>query len=155
VHDRELRFGGWDEFAAEVRNSMTSAGIFTRCSILVVEDEHLLAWELEQAIKRVGGIVVGPVANLEQAMEIVAKSKVDGAVVDINLAGEMAFPLADLLMLRHIPFVFATGYDRDIIPAGYRSVARCEKPVNPNDVLDLLAEQGSDRGAFPCGGQLH
>jgi len=56
--------------------------------------------------------------------------RLDGAVLDINLRGERAYPVADALSDRGVPFVFTTGYDTQVIPAPYARVPRCEKPVD-------------------------
>jgi hypothetical protein len=69
---------------------------------------------------------------------VAASSRVDGAVLDINLQGEMVYPLADILTARGIPFVFATGYDRESIPERFDDHLRCEKPVRVENVANAL-----------------
>ncbi|MBV9078291.1 MAG: response regulator, partial [Methylobacteriaceae bacterium] len=88
----------------------------------------------------VGAEVVGPVANIPDALRLVAsETHLDGAVLDINLQGEMAYPVADALIARGVPFVFATGYDRASVPDRYAHVTRCEKPVDPRLITKVLA----------------
>lgn len=107
--------------------------------ILIVEDEYFLAEEMAREFRQAGAEVFGPVADVEGAMRILAQEPgLDGVVLDINLHGEMAYPVADALIERHLPFVFATGYDRWSIPAPYAGVRRCEKPVQAFEVADVL-----------------
>lgn len=106
--------------------------------ILVVEDDYFIAEEVAGHLARHGVNVVGPVGNILEAMDAIKLTSLDAAVVDINLHGEMAFPVADALMARNIPFVFATGYDKTAIPARYSTIARCAKPVDYRNLTKLL-----------------
>lgn len=108
-------------------------------SVLVVEDEYFMARELAEALGANGIAVIGPVGSVDDALDLLDDSdQIDGAVVDINLQGEKAFPIADALLARGIPFVFVTGYDRSAIPARYDAVPRCEKPANVSDISRAL-----------------
>src|SRR4051794_39150827 len=99
--------------------------------VLVVEDEFYIAIDMADTLKEHGAHVVGPVASVADAVDLIECTEhLDGAVVDLNLRGELAFPVARELAKRHVPFVFATGYDAEIIPAEFRDVIRCEKPVD-------------------------
>ena len=101
------------------------------CRILVVEDEYLLADELQSALEDAGAVVVGPVGTLENAIALIESGQsIDGAILDVNLRGEMAFSAADLLMERGLPFIFTTGYDLSALPPRFANVARCEKPIS-------------------------
>ncbi len=109
------------------------------CRVLVVEDEYLIAVELQTSLEDEGAVVLGPVATLADASELVeTEPRIDGAILDANLGGEMVFPVADLLMLRRVPIVFTTGYDASIIPDRFRDVARCEKPINMKRVVEAI-----------------
>ena len=59
-------------------------------------------------------------------------------MLDVNLRGEMAFPVDDALIERGVPFVFATGYSADALPRRYASVPRCDKPVEPDALAAAL-----------------
>jgi CheY-like chemotaxis protein len=108
-------------------------------SILLVEDEYFLVQDMAQAFLDAGAGIVGPAASVADALRLVAAAtRVDGAVLDINLRGEMVYPLADMLHARGIPFVFATGYDRESIPERFDGHLRCEKPVRVEKVADAL-----------------
>jgi two-component SAPR family response regulator len=100
--------------------------------ILLVEDDYLIATELARFFSSRGATVIGPAGTVSAALRLLERTEeVDLAMIDMNLRGEMAFPIADKLQERGIRFAFATGYDEDAIPSRYRAVPRCEKPVSP------------------------
>jgi CheY-like chemotaxis protein len=78
--------------------------------VLAVEDEGLVAMWLEDLLQDLGCVVVGPANSLAVAFELLAHDAVELAVLDINIAGEKVFPVAEELAARNVPFVFATGY---------------------------------------------
>ena len=99
--------------------------------LLIVEDEYLIAADLALTLEEHGATVLGPVGSVADAIALIAAEQtLDGAVLDINLGRERAWPIAAELRQRGVPFVFATGYDPWIIPELYRDVPRCEKPVD-------------------------
>lgn len=107
--------------------------------ILLVEDEYFIVQDMARAFAAAGANVVGPSASVAEALRLVAVTPaLDGAVLDINLQGEMVFPLADTLINRGVPFVFASGYDHDVIPVRFASIPRYEKPVNPETIVKAL-----------------
>lgn len=108
-----------------------------RC-VLIVEDEYLLANDLERAFIKAGIDTAGPVPSLAQALAL-AERKVDMAVLDINLDGGKVYEVADALIERGVPIVFVTGYDRGDIPGRYASVPLCRKPVGVDEVIAVLA----------------
>ena len=109
--------------------------------LLIVEDEYTIAADLARALEERGADVIGPAASIEDALELVgAQQQIDGAVLDINLRGERAYPVADALRMREVPFIFATGYDAWAIPAAYADVPRIEKPVSTRELARLLSE---------------
>jgi CheY-like chemotaxis protein len=107
--------------------------------ILVVEDDYFIAFDLVSTLETAGVRVVGPAASLSGALDLVAQAdRLDGAILDINLQGEMVYPLVDVLKARDIPVVFATGYGRHDILARYADVPLCEKPIQPQKVASLM-----------------
>jgi CheY-like chemotaxis protein len=109
--------------------------------ILVVEDVLLIAELLVDQLVAWGFEVVGPAGRLAQALQLAAARPLDCALLDVNLAGEYCFPVADALRARGIPFLFVTGYDEDIIPLGYRFVPRLQKPLEVAQLARMIAAQ--------------
>jgi CheY-like chemotaxis protein len=109
--------------------------------VLIVEDEYLIASELALELEKLGAEVIGPASSVREALRLVENEALDGAVLDINLRGERAYPIADALAARAVPFVFATGYDATSLPAAYEDLPRCEKPVNACTLAGMLARQ--------------
>ena len=119
--------------------SAPSAPVLARRRVLVVEDEYFLADDIVRALVRLGAEAVGPVATREAALACLEDDwRIDACVLDINLRGEMAFPVADALLLRGLPFVFATGYDRSMVPHAYDHVRLWEKPFHPERLVHAL-----------------
>lgn len=101
------------------------------CHILVVEDEFLLAEDLQAELSDAEAVVLGPVGTLEEALDLVRSAeRIDGAILDINLGGEAAYPVADLLIQRGVPLVFTSGYGGTSFPSRFAAIARCEKPIS-------------------------
>ena len=108
------------------------------CRVLIVEDEYFLAADLQAALKSLGANVIALVGDLDEALDLLANGGFDIAVVDINLRGRLAFSIAERLQQRGIPFVFATGYGADQIPAQFADVIRWEKPFEQQELLKDL-----------------
>lgn len=109
------------------------------CRILVAEDEYMLADDLCAELANAGAIVVGPAGTVEDVLELArSEPDLDGAILDINMRGEMVFPVAETLMERGVPFVFTTGYDASAIPPRFDRVVRCEKPIDLGKVAQAL-----------------
>lgn len=107
--------------------------------LLVVEDDFLIARDLAEAFQALGADVLGPVASVDDALDLLDDTdRIDGAVLDLNLQGEMSYPVADALLARGVPVAFTTGYDQSVIPPRYAGVPRCEKPVEAAGVVRAL-----------------
>jgi len=99
--------------------------------ILVVEDEYMMAEDLRYDLEEAGAEVIGPVPSVADALRLLAtEMSIDAAILDVNLRGEKAYPVADVLRERTIPFVLATGYEQWALPEAYKDVPRCDKPVD-------------------------
>lgn len=113
---------------------------FNQCRILVVEDEYLLADELATELADEGATVLGPAPTVERAMALLeAPPLPHGAILDLNLGGEPAFPVADALIELGVPLIFTTGYDSAAIPERFASVPTCEKPISIARVTAALS----------------
>jgi DNA-binding response OmpR family regulator len=106
--------------------------------ILLVEDQYLLASELSAALEQSGAIVLGPANDLNSARAVAAEQPPEAAILDVKLATELVYPLADELAKRDIPFLFATGFDCDVLPDRFRGAPCYEKPVNVREIVSAL-----------------
>lgn len=111
------------------------------CRILVVEDEYLLADELALELADEGAVVLGPAPSVKHALGLLeGEASLDGAILDLNLGGEPAFPVADALIDRSVPLIFTTGYDAGAIPERFAHIPRCEKPINIGRITAALGK---------------
>lgn len=79
-------------------------------TILIVEDESLIALEIELGLEAEGYDVLGPVASVENGLQLIQHFNIDAAILDVDLGdGNNSFPLADALLERNIPILFHTG----------------------------------------------
>lgn len=123
-------------------------------TILMVEDEMNLAMMLEDFLDEAGFHVL-KAGHLPRALELVARvsaddrTRIDVAILDINLAGVKVFPLADVLRELGIPFMFTSGYGAEGLPAEYQDCAVLQKPYNANIIIRTVqalthAPEGAD-----------
>ena len=116
--------------------------------VLVVEDLFLLGETIRDHLESCGCEVVGPAASLQRALELAIGTSLDGAVLDINLDGELSFPVAACLEASGVPFVFLTGYDDpSIVPAEFRSLPHLTKPCDYAELTAALANAFCKPGA--------
>jgi len=109
--------------------------------VLIVEDNYVVAEALKYVIDGYQGSQSTIVPNLARAFEVLAASRVDIAVLDINLNGTSVVPLADHLHAQGIPFVFLTGYgDDDVLPPHLRGQPLFEKPVEAERLVRAIVE---------------
>ena len=97
--------------------------------VLLVEDEALVAMVMRDMLVELGFCVVGPYNRSAEAEAAARDEDVDGAVLDINLDGEMAYSVADMLAARKIPFVFVTGYGAESIESRFAHIPVLQKPI--------------------------
>lgn len=107
--------------------------------ILVAEDEPLAALEITEILSEAGLQVVGPATTVREAMELGRGAAIVGGVLDVNLKGDLIFPVADLLSSRGAPVLLVTGYDTDtILPERYRGLCVLRKPIDRNQLIKHL-----------------
>jgi DNA-binding response OmpR family regulator len=109
-----------------------------RLSVLVVEDEFIIADELAIMIEAAGHSVLGPVASVDDAFEMLARDLPGFAVIDANLRGKSSAPLARRLTELGIPFCVCTGYRLDDLRATFGDVVLIQKPVRASALLAAL-----------------
>ncbi|MBM6593703.1 response regulator [Microvirga pudoricolor] len=115
--------------------------------ILVVEDEAAISLLLEDMLLDFGCEVIGPAARLAAALDAVTREKVDLAILDVNVAGEPIYPVAEALDARKIPFVFSTGYGSAGIKDAFRNRPVLQKPFAQNDLKQKLLMARQDGSA--------
>lgn len=111
--------------------------------ILVVEDLFVIAESVAEILQDSGARIVGPVGDLDGAMQMAAREAIDVAVLDIMLRGRPAYGVAEILRRRAIPFMFLTGYGDESVPAGFCHTPRLGKPFRADDLVDAV------RGLIP------
>lgn len=121
-----------------VTDSVTSNGDLNGLRILVVEDEAAISLLLEDMLLDFGCEVIGPAARLSAALDAVAREQVDLAILDVNVAGEPIYPVAEALAQRSIPFVFSTGYGSAGIRDAFRDRPVLQKPFAQHDLKQKL-----------------
>lgn len=109
-------------------------------SVFVAEDEALVAMNLEDMLRDLGCSVLGPAMRLDQAERMLEEGLAcDAAILDINLGGEMVFPVAEKLRARGIPIIFTTGYGREGLPKEWHSENVLQKPYAAEDIAANLS----------------
>jgi CheY-like chemotaxis protein len=104
---------------------------FSGLRVLVVEDELLIALALEDILLSLDCEVVGPVAQVDEALQLATSEPFDGALLDVNVRGRLVYPVAEALMARSVPIVFCSGYsDTGIMPSRFRSMPQVPKPYD-------------------------
>lgn len=108
--------------------------------ILIVEDEYFVAEELRRDLLDAGAVVLGPAGTVKQAIDIIASGcPLDAAVLDVNLEiNRDAYPVAEALRARGVPFVFATGYDAGHIRKDFAEVPLVCKPFGQQAIEAAL-----------------
>ncbi len=109
-------------------------------SVMIVEDEVLVALDLQESITSLGYAVVGPYGRLSEAIEGAETQVIDFAILDLNLNGEMTYDLAEQLEKRGIPIVFTTGYEADAIKTRMGNCRVLNKPVVRDALESVLRE---------------
>ena len=95
----------------------------------LVEDEALVAMMIEECLTESGHPVIGPISRAADALQAAKEIDYDAAILDINLGDGMAYPVADIVAARGVPFVFVTGYEADTIDDRFSHVPILQKPI--------------------------
>jgi CheY-like chemotaxis protein len=109
-------------------------------TVLVVEDDFIVGYDIQTLLEEQGARVIGPAASLLEAQALLATERPTVAVLDVNLGGEYVFPLVTRLREKDVPFVFATAYadNEGLFPEEARTAPRLAKPVLPNVLIGQL-----------------
>jgi CRP-like cAMP-binding protein len=106
----------------------------SRPRILIVEDNYLIAQEVGDFVRRCGYAVVGTAPSVESGLALLAGETIEGAVLDIDLAGEPSYPICRALADKGLPFLFLSAYSRPhvLIPPEFRAAPHITKPFEPS-----------------------
>jgi CheY-like chemotaxis protein len=113
---------------------------------LVVEEEPLVALDIEAGLENAGAEVVASTGSVKQALEIIERKELDAALLDGNLNGRPVDEIAVALTRRKVPFVFVTGYGREGLPQAFRTVAVLFKPFSPHQLIEAAVRLVERRG---------
>jgi two-component SAPR family response regulator len=105
-----------------------------RARVLIVEDEWLIAEQIDEELREAGFEVVGTAATVHQAMNVLNNQVIDFAVLDVNLLNERSYPVAEHLAEHSIPFVFLTGYIAGNLPQPFNSRPLLKKPLEEGEL---------------------
>lgn len=106
---------------------------------LLVEDNLLIAVDLEQALDALGVAKVSIAATVEEALDILRLNEVQFALLDLGLGGELSLPVAERLIELEIPFAFATGFSRQIeLGPHYEKIPMLQKPFGKEELRAFL-----------------
>ena len=113
--------------------------------VLLLEDEFLIALDAEQILMELGAAKVEIASTLADAEQLAKNGRFDVAMLDVNINGEVSFPLAESLRRRGVPVIFATGYEMKNQP--FPESAMCvTKPYSSDNLLEVLSTALRSRG---------
>ncbi len=112
-------------------------------TILIVEDEPIIAFGLEDLLDSAGAESL-TAGSLEEAEQALATTQVDAAILDVNVNGENSYALAARLVERGLPFIFATGYGEALHPQDLAAVPTISKPYSLKDITSAFAALAAD-----------
>jgi DNA-binding response OmpR family regulator len=102
--------------------------------VLLVEDQFLIAEDIETLLKEIGCVVVGPLGRLATALPVARTEDLDAAILDVNLDDGLVYPVAAELTRRQIPYLFITGYIRQDLAAPFHGRPILAKPFSAQDI---------------------
>ena len=108
---------------------VTAPFIVSGNRVMIVEDEALVAMVVAESLTELGYLVIGPYSRASAAMAAIKDDDIDAAILDVNLGGELVYPLADALVTRAVPFIFVTGYGAESIDRRFANVPILQKPI--------------------------
>lgn len=125
-----------DRFAPSPGGDLSGSGK----RVLIVEDEPIIAFALEDALTELGHIVLAVAGTVDQSLKLIEETEPEIVILDVNLHGTDSYPVADALEDRGVHYVFATGYGDAQHPERHREVPTLTKPYSVREVKDALAK---------------
>ena len=108
--------------------------------MLILEDEPVIGFALEDIVETIGGRICGTAFRVAEALELLLQRHCDAAILDVNIAGERSYPVADELTARGVPFIFATGYGDSEHPERFAKSPTVTKPYGLDDIKTALGD---------------
>jgi two-component sensor histidine kinase/CheY-like chemotaxis protein len=139
------------ELAGETRTGVNGGSALSRPAmpgnrLLLVEDEALTGMMMSDMLTELGYDVIGPFGRVADAMAAVGREDFHAAVLDVNLDGEMVYPVADAVLARGVPFVFVTGYSAEGIDHRFAQVPVLQKPIERQMLQSAFVDCDRRRG---------
>lgn len=114
--------------------------------VLIVEDNPLLAFDIKDLMEELGAVPIGPALDLQAGMALLNDSRPDAALLDVDLAGEYVWPLAEELKHRRVPFAFISAdCTQEYLPDPYRRMICLEKPATKGEIVEVISELAAGR----------
>jgi two-component sensor histidine kinase/CheY-like chemotaxis protein len=110
--------------------------------VMIVEDEALVAMMMSDFVEELGFSVCGPFSSVSAATLAAHAGDFEAAVLDVNLGGELVYPVADLLAERGVPFIFVTGYGSELVERRFADVPVLQKPVQVGELKGAFHARG-------------
>jgi CheY-like chemotaxis protein len=119
---------------------------FQGLRVLLVEDDMMICLLFEDMLVELGCKIVGPACDIRRATDLAQRHEgIDVAILDVHLAGQVVFPVADILAKRGVPFLFATGLGADELPAEWQDRQTLQKPMSMAQLIVALGNTMRDR----------
>jgi DNA-binding response OmpR family regulator len=103
--------------------------------VLVVEDDFLVSLATTDLLETMGCVIIGPACRVVAALQLAQTAELDAAVLDIDIAGEMVWPVAEELQRRNVPFLFLSAYPTSGVPLLFAAAPHLEKPLRQEELL--------------------
>lgn len=108
---------------------MAKSDLLAGLDVLLIEDETMVSFLIEEMLEQLGAVAVRHAARLDAGLSLVAAKLPSVAILDVNIAGETVFPIAERLQTAGVPFVFITGYGRDGLHGHWAACEVLQKPL--------------------------
>jgi PAS domain S-box-containing protein len=142
----EAKFAGNGQLAGDRKHAVSTPKIVKGNRILLVEDEALVAMMMRDSLVELGFCVVGPFDRAAEALARATDDQLDAAILDVNLGGDLIYPVAQRLADRDVPFVFVTGYDTESIDPRFAYVPVLQKPIEREVLQGLFVSSANGAG---------
>ena len=129
-------------------------------SVLVVDDEPMIRMLIQDMLDDLGHTLAGEAARIDEALQLARQAEFDVAILDVDLNGQPIWPVAEVLVARGLPFVFATGYGQRGVPEPYRGTPTLGKPFDADALEQAIrgpgsGQRGSGLSAARCSRNHH